>query len=73
MISGMGNAGGVGQSRENIAYIHQMLGQLRLVAQADGADMLSYLIEMAYMEAGDLQAASRDRSTRRSGSPERRS
>ena len=33
--------------RENIAYIRQMLGELRQVARAEGADMLCYLIEMA--------------------------
>jgi len=43
-------------TRENIAYIRQMLGELRQVALGEGADMLCYLIEMAYVEAGDLQA-----------------
>lgn len=47
------------KTRENIAYLRQMLGELRLVARNEGADMLCYLIEMAYVEAGDLQAGRR--------------
>lgn len=49
-------------ARENIAYIRQMLGELRQVALGEGADMLCYLIEMAYVEAGDVQAGRRPRS-----------
>lgn len=45
--------------RENIAYIRQMLGELRQVARGEGADMLCYLIEMAYVEAGDIQTGRR--------------
>ncbi len=47
------------RTRENIAYIRQMLGELRQVAQNEGADMLCYLIEMAYVEAGDVQSGRR--------------
>jgi hypothetical protein len=47
---------------ENIAYIRQMLGELRQVASGEGADMLCYLIEMAYVEAGDVQSGLRPRS-----------
>jgi hypothetical protein len=49
-------------NRENIAYIKQMLGELRQVALNEGADMLCYLIEMAYVEAGDVQSGRRPRS-----------
>lgn len=49
-------------TRESIAYIRQMLGELRQVALGEGADMLCYLIEMAYVEAGDVQAGRRPRS-----------
>jgi hypothetical protein len=31
-----------------------MLGQLRKMAEAERCDMLAYLIEMAYVEAGDV-------------------
>ncbi len=48
--------------KESIAYIRQMLGELRQVALGEGADMLCYLIEMAYVEAGDVQAGRRPRS-----------
>lgn len=47
---------GAEKSRENIAYLRQMLAELRLVAKGEGADLLCYLIEMAYVEAGDIQS-----------------
>lgn len=47
------------RTMENIAYIRQMLAELRLVAENEGADMLCYLIEMAYVEAGDVQSGRR--------------
>lgn len=53
-----------GKTRENIAYIKQMLGQLRTVADTEGCDMLCYLIEMAYIEAGDIQLGQRPLSSR---------
>lgn len=59
-----GNNGADMQNRESIAYIRQMLGELRLVAEREGAQMLCYLIEMAYEEAGDLQHRHRGRSIR---------
>jgi hypothetical protein len=48
-----------GHSAENIAYLRQMLGELRQVASREGADMLCYLIEMAYVEASDIQSGRR--------------
>jgi len=48
---------------EAIAYIRQILGELHQVAHREGADMLCYLIEMAYVEAGDVQSGRRPRST----------
>ena len=48
-----------GKAQEKIAFIRQMLGELRAVADAEGAEMLRYLIEMAYVEAGDIQAGLR--------------
>jgi hypothetical protein len=47
------------QAREKIAYIRQMLGELRGVATNEGADMLCYLIEMAFAEAGDILSGKR--------------
>lgn len=47
---------GKSASRENIAFIRQMLAELRQVAEQEKADMLCYLIEMAYVEAGELQS-----------------
>jgi len=39
---------------ESLDYIQSMLGQLRLMAEAEHCDMLAYLIEMAYLEASDV-------------------
>jgi hypothetical protein len=35
-------------------YIQSMLGQLRTMAEAERCDLLAYLIEMAYIETGDI-------------------
>ncbi|MBB3591596.1 3,4-dihydroxy-2-butanone 4-phosphate synthase [Rhizobium sp. BK529] len=43
-------------SLENVAFIRQMLGELHQMAEREQAEMLCYLIEMAYVEAGDLQS-----------------
>ncbi|SIR16959.1 hypothetical protein SAMN05880590_11325 [Rhizobium sp. RU35A] len=53
---------GRNDSDETIAYICQMLAELRVVADRQGAEMLCYLIEMAYVEANDLQSGRRRRS-----------
>tara|TARA_B100000378_G_scaffold94302_1_gene74494 strand:+ start:247 stop:450 length:204 start_codon:yes stop_codon:yes gene_type:complete len=42
-------------TEEEIIYIRQILGQLRRLSNKDGAEMLCYLIDMAFIEAGDLQ------------------
>jgi len=47
------------QTRDKITYIRQMLGELRGVASNEGADMLCYLIEMAFVEAGDILSGKR--------------
>jgi hypothetical protein len=39
---------------EALDYMCAMLRELRVLAHSEGADMLSYLIEMAYVEASDL-------------------
>jgi hypothetical protein len=44
---------------ESIVYVRHMLGELRILAEREGCDMLSYLIEMAYVEAGDIQLGRR--------------
>ncbi len=38
---------------ETAEFIQSMLAQLRAMAQAERLDMLAYLIEMAYLEAGE--------------------
>ena len=47
------------QGGGRIAYIRHMRGELRIVADEEGCQMLCYLLEMAYLEAGDIQLRSR--------------
>ncbi len=49
---------------ENIAYIRQLVGELRRVAHQERAEMLCYFLEMAYLEAGDVLHARRTRANR---------
>jgi hypothetical protein len=53
-----------GGTQDNITFIRQMLGELRAVADMEGAEMLRYLLEMAYMEASDIHAGLRPLSIR---------
>jgi hypothetical protein len=47
--------GQISQRRtDRLDYMQSMLGQLRTMAEAERCDMLAYLIEMAYLEAGDI-------------------
>lgn len=39
---------------QTLDYIRSMLGQLRIMAEAEQCDMLAYLIEMAAIEARDI-------------------
>ena len=43
-----------GRRTDTLDYLQSMLGQMRLMAQTEGCDTLSYLIEMAYLEATDI-------------------
>lgn len=49
---------------DNLDYIQSMLGQLKDMAEAEGCDMLAYLIEMAYFEARDVMRGARPRRVR---------
>jgi hypothetical protein len=42
------------QRLESLQYVQAMLGQLRQMSDAARCDMLSYLIEMAYVECSDI-------------------
>jgi hypothetical protein len=42
------------QRLDSLQYVQSMLGQLRQMADAERCDMLSYLIEMAYVECSDI-------------------
>jgi len=39
---------------DNLRYIQAMLGELRTMAEAERCDLLTYMIEMAYIEASDI-------------------
>lgn len=39
---------------DKIRYIQAMLGELRTMAEAERSDLLTYMIEMAYIEASDI-------------------
>lgn len=47
------------QSTQALEYIQAMLGQLRLMAEDHRLDMLSYMIELAYIEANDIRRGER--------------
>ncbi|WP_306117912.1 MULTISPECIES: hypothetical protein [unclassified Roseitalea] len=43
------------QSRlDRIRYIQALLGELRTMAEAERCDLLTFMIEMAYIEASDI-------------------
>ena len=42
------------RKHETLDYLCSMLAQLRAMAEAERYDMLTYLIEMAYVEASDI-------------------
>jgi hypothetical protein len=44
---------------EALDYIQSMLGELRTMADSERYDMLALLIEMAYVEAGDIARGER--------------
>ncbi|PWK69836.1 hypothetical protein C8K44_108135 [Aminobacter sp. AP02] len=44
---------------ETLDYIQSMLAQLRVMADAERCGLLAYLIEMAYVEAGDAACGER--------------
>lgn len=50
---------------DRIRYIEAMLGELRTLAEAERCDLLTYMLEMAYIEASDILQGSR--SLRRTG------
>ena len=54
------NHTGSTRHKANLEYMQAMLGQLRVMAEAERCDVLAYLIDMARVEAGDLARAARD-------------
>jgi hypothetical protein len=44
---------------EQLQYIQVMLGELRKMAAAEHCDMLTYMIEMAYLECSDIVSGRR--------------
>lgn len=39
---------------DTLDYMQTMLGQMRVMAEAERCDMLAYLIEMSYVEVSDI-------------------
>ena len=73
--------GGTGEndSLQHIAYVRQMLAELAQVARREKADLLAYLLEMAFTEASDLLngrlegvKVQRDQTTRMTVKPARK-
>jgi len=52
---------------DNLDYLHAMLGELRALAEGGKQQMLAYLIDMAYIEAGDLIRARHTPAAEKSG------
>lgn len=50
---------------ETLDYLQSMLGQLHTLAVAERYDMLSYLIDMAFVEASDIANGARPSATRK--------
>ena len=50
-----------GRRNETLEYLQSMLGQLRIMAEAERCDMLAYLIEMSYVEVSDIIRGERPR------------
>lgn len=50
---------------ETLDYMQSMLGQLRVMAENERCDMLAYLIEMAFLEAGEVARGERPSRTSR--------
>ena len=44
---------------EKLQYIQVILGELRKMAAAERCDMLTYMIEMAYLECSDIVSGRR--------------
>lgn len=43
-----------GRRSETLSYLQSMLGQLRIMAEAERCDMVAYLIGLAYIEVSDI-------------------
>lgn len=52
---------------ETLDCIRSMLGQLRTMAEAERCDMLTYLIEMSYVEVSDILRGERPLRVREDG------
>ena len=50
---------------ETLDYLQAMLGQLRIMAESQRYDMLTYLIDMAYVEACDIARGQRPSAIRK--------
>ena len=47
--------------RDRIMYLHAAIRELKNIAESERCDMLAYLLEMAYVESGDILRGARIR------------
>ena len=40
--------------RDRIMYLHAVIRELKNIAESERCDTLAYLLEMAYLESGDI-------------------
>lgn len=52
------------RKKETLEFIHSMLSELRSMSRTEGCDMLTYLVEQAYIEAEDMLRGQRPLNTR---------
>ncbi len=55
-------------SRQNVANIHSMLRELKTIAEVERCDLLTHLLEMAYLESGDILRGLRPLRSNKTGS-----
>ncbi|MEM0899076.1 MAG: hypothetical protein AAGI92_03895 [Pseudomonadota bacterium] len=53
----------ISPQRSQITYVRAMIAELRVMANAERHDMLTYLLDMAYIEATDIVDVEKKSST----------
>lgn len=53
--------------RDRIMYLHAAIRELKNIAESERCDTLAYLLEMAYLESGDIIRSARIQSENADG------